>query len=216
LNSIYYCPLLRAALVNLNRWVSQNEPPPASQYPRLSEGTAVPARQLEALFKTLPDTAFPAIIPQPHRLDSGPEWPQGIVSWLPPKVGKPYAVFVPAVDQDGNETAGIRLPDLTVPLATYTGWNPRHPAQGAPEQLVRMHGSTLPFAATRRERERRGDPRPSIAERYASKQAYLEQVSKAAEALVAARYLLPEDLDGIGQRAAQRYDLYTESSGTAQ
>lgn len=213
LNSVDYCPLLRAALVNLDRWVSLNEPPPPSQYPRLSDGTAVPGQQLETVFQALPDTAFPAIIPQPHRLDFGPEWPQGIASWLPPKVGEPYAVFVPAVDQDGNEITGIRLPDLTVPLATYTGWNPRHPEQGAPEQLVRMHGSTLPFAPIRHERERRGDPRPAIEERYASKQAYLEQVSKAAEALIAARYLLPEDLDGIVQRAAQRYDLYSGNSG---
>jgi hypothetical protein len=103
-----------------------------------------------------------------------------------------------------------------VPLATYTGWNPRHPDQGAPEQLVRMHGSTLPFAPSKREREQRGDHRPSIEERYASKDAYLEQVSKAAEALIAARYLLPEDLDGIVQRAVQRYGLYMRGTGTAQ
>jgi hypothetical protein len=216
LNSIDYSPLLRAALVNLDRWVSHGTLPPPSQYPQLANGTAVTAHSLEAAFKAIPGVAFPAIIAQPSRLDLGPQWPQGIASWLPPRVGAPYTVFVAAVDQDGNETAGIRLPDLTVPLATYTGWNPRHPDQGAPEQLVRMHGSTLPFALSRREREQRGDHRPSIEERYASKDTYLEQVSKAAEALIAARYLLPEDLDSTVQRAAQRYDLYTRGLGTGQ
>jgi hypothetical protein len=216
LNSVDYSPLLRAALVNLDRWVSHGTLPPPNQYPQLANGTAVTARSLEAAFKAIPGVAFPTIIPQPSRLDLGPQWPQGIASWLPPRVGEPYTVFVAAVDQDGNETAGIRLPDLTVPLATYTGWNPRHPDQGAPEQLVRMHGSTLPFALSRREREQCGDHRPSIEVRYVSKDAYLEQVNKAAEALIAARYLLPEDLDGIVQRAAQRYDLYTRGIGTGQ
>jgi hypothetical protein len=208
LNSVDYSPLLRAALVNLDRWVSHNEPPPPSQYPRLADGTAVPASSLAPVFRAMPGVTFPTRIPQPHRLGFGPDWPQGVASWLPPQVGEPYTVFVPAVDQDGNEVAGIRLPDLTVPLATYTGWNPRHPEHGAPEQLLRMHGSTLPFPATRRERERTGDPRLSMAERYASKAAYLELVQKAAEALVAARYLLATDVEAVVRRAAQRYDLF--------
>jgi hypothetical protein len=213
LNSIDYSPLLRAALVNLDRWVSQNEPPPPSQYPRLADGTAVPPHSLAAVFTAFPGAAFPTHIPLPRRLDFGSEWPQGVAQ-LPPKVGEPYTIFVPAVDQDGNEVAGIRLPDLTVPLATYTGWNPRHPTQGAPEQLLRMHGSTLPFPRTRDEREHSGDPRRSMAERYASRQAYLELVSKAAETLIAARYLLSTDLEAIVQRAAQRFDLYTGAGGT--
>lgn len=209
LNSVDYAPLLRAALVNLDRWVSAGEPPPPSRYPRLSDGTAVPPQSLAPVFKAIPGAAFPTQPFQPYRLDFGPEWSKGIAAWLPPKVGAAYPMFVPAVDQEGNEIAGIRLPDLTVPLATYAGWNPRHPSQGAPEQSVRMHGSTLPFPATPAERQRTADPRPSIAERYASKEAFLEMVRKAAAALVAERYLLAADVEGIVERAAWRYDLFT-------
>jgi hypothetical protein len=207
LNSLNYAPLLRAALVNLDLWVSQDVPPPPSRYPRLSDGTAVPAQDVASAFAALPGVTFPARLPQPHRLDFGPEWAQGIASQLPPRLGEPYVICVPAVDQDGNEVAGIRHPELSVPLATYTGWNPRHPEQGAPDQTLRMHGSLLPFAATEEARQRTGDPRPSIAERYASKQAYLEAVTKAAEALVAARYLLAADVERVVARGAQRYDL---------
>ena len=105
--------------------------------------------------------------------------------------------------------AGIRLPDLTVPLATYTGWNPRHASQGAPEQSLRMHGATIPFAPTPSVRAQSNDVRPSIAERYASLEEYRERVSKAAEALIAEGYLLPADLDEVVQRAIWRYTLCT-------
>jgi hypothetical protein len=207
LNSVDYSPLLRAALVNLDGWVSRDEPPPPSRHPRLADGTAVPADSLAPVFRRLPGVSFPSRHFRPQRLDFGPDWAHGVLNWLPPRVGEPYVTFVPAVDQDGNEVAGIRLPDLTVPLATYCGWNPRHPEQGAPDQTLRMLGSTLPLPPTAGARLRSGDPRLSIEERYATKAAYLEQVKKAAEALIAERFLLAADLEAILQRAAWRYDL---------
>ncbi|HEV8681144.1 MAG TPA: alpha/beta hydrolase domain-containing protein, partial [Stellaceae bacterium] len=102
---------------------------------------------------------------------------------------------------------GIRLPDVTVPLATHTGWNLRHPQNGAPDRLMGLSGATIPFPATADERAANGDPRRSIAERYASKADYLEQVRREAQNLVDAGYLLAEDLELILGQAGRRYDL---------
>jgi hypothetical protein len=211
LNCVDYSPLLRAALDNLDAWVVDQRTPPPSQYPKRCDSSAVVPQQLAPLFKAFPGASFPAHLPQPRRLDFGPQWPPQI-SLLPPHEGNFYPIFVPAVDHDGNEIAGIRLPDLTVPLATYTGWNLRHPTQGAADQLVRMHGSTLPFAVTLRERLDNGDPRLSIEERYPSRAIYLQQVKKAAEGLIAGRYLRAADLDRVLQAAAERYDLLTQTT----
>jgi hypothetical protein len=131
---------------------------------------------------------------------------------LPPLGGKPYPNFVPAVDRDGNEVTGIRLPDVAVPLATYTGWNLRHPQMGAPDQLMSLMGSTIPFPATPEDRERTGDPRRSIAERYPSTSDYLEQVRQAALHLIDQGYLLAEDLELVVGQASRRYELLCGSA----
>ena len=133
--------------------------------------------------------------------------PKGIVAFDPPKVGTAFPVLVPQVNADGNETAGIRLPEQMVPLATYTGWNLRDPKIGAPDVIYNMVGSFIPFARTKAEREAAGDPRLSIEERYADKDEYLKKVKEAAEALVGARFLLKEDVDKVGAKAASRWDL---------
>jgi hypothetical protein len=69
-----------------------------------------------------------------------------------------------------------------------------------------MMGSTLPFPRTRPERERNGDPRKSIEERYPSRAAYLEKVREAAQKLVAARHVLAEDVEAIVERAGKLWD----------
>ncbi|OGK96527.1 MAG: hypothetical protein A3D33_00580 [Candidatus Rokubacteria bacterium RIFCSPHIGHO2_02_FULL_73_26] len=113
-----------------------------------------------------------------------------------------------AVDGDGNEVAGIALPELAVPLATHTGFNLRHPDIGGAAQLLVFAGATLPFARTRAERAAAGDPRPSIEERYASREDYLARVRRAAEALVGERWLLEEDVELSVARAARMWDAW--------
>jgi hypothetical protein len=202
-----YSPLLRAALVSLDRWVTEGVEPPPSAVPRLADGTAVAAETTRGVFAAIPGARFPDHLPRPVRLDFGPQVERGIVSALPPKVGAPFVTFVSAVDADGNDRAGIRPPELRVPLATFTGWNPRHPDQGAPGDLMAMMGSTLPFARTAAERAKTGDPRPSIEERYASRDAYLARVRSDAQAMVAARHLLAADVDSVVARAAALWDF---------
>ncbi len=125
-NSVDYTPLLRAALTNLDHWVSQGIPAPASCHPRLEEGTAVSPDSLEATFSALPGVQFPPRTTRAIRLDYGPETALGRTLLLPAIEGETYPPLVSGIDADGNELAGIRLPDLTVPLATHTGWNLRH------------------------------------------------------------------------------------------
>ena len=201
-----YSPLLRAALVNLDRWVTDGVEPPPSAVPRLADSTAVAAETTRAVFATIPGARFPDHLPRPLRLDFGSEVERGIVA-LPPKIGAPYVTVVPAVDDDGNDRPGIRPSELRVPLATFTGWNPRHPDQGAPGDLMAMMGSTLPFARTAAERARAGDPRRAIDERYAGRDGYLARVRSDAQAMVAARHLLAEDVDAVVERAGALWDL---------
>jgi len=206
-NVVDYSPLLRAVLVNLDRWVTDGVEPPPSVVPRLEDGTGVPAATTRASFTRIPGVRFPDRIEGPRRLDFGPEVGRGIVHELPPKIGAPFVSFVPSVDADGNDVPGIRPVELLAPLATFTGWNPRHPDQGVPGDLMSMLGSTLPFARTRAGREGSGDPRASIEERYGSRTAYLARAREAASRLVAERHMLAEDVDAVVERAGRLWDF---------
>jgi hypothetical protein len=141
------------------------------------------------------------------RLELGPDAGQGVGRY-PAQAGEAYRTHVSAVDTDGNETAGIRLPDLTVPLATYAGWNPRDPETGGTGQIISMQGSTCPFPANEQDRARTSDPRPAIPSRYKDLDDFLTQVRAAAEALVSERYVLPEDVDVLVQAARERFEAY--------
>ncbi|MCA1647195.1 MAG: hypothetical protein LC797_17630 [Chloroflexi bacterium] len=199
---------LRAFLINLDRWVAEGIEPPPSAFPRLADGTAVTRESVLGLFAALPDVAVldPEQLPRLRRLDLGPDTDRGI-GRLPAQTGPAYPSYVSAVDADGNEVAGIRVPDISVAVASHTGWVPRHPDTGGAGQLLDMMGTSLPFAATDRERRERGDPRPSIAERYGDRDDYLAQARAAAQQLAAAGSIAAEDIDLAVELAAKRYDV---------
>ncbi len=187
-------PLMRGALTLMHRWATENAPPPPSIVPRRADGTLVtPGEALEAFPKV---TGFP-LPATPSRLplyDYGPGFERGLVTELPPQPvpGKEYTVQMPQVDEDGNDLGGLRSPEIMVPVGTHTGWNLRR--EGFAEgELASLTGSFVPFARTRAEREANGDPRPSIEERYESRDAYVSQIADAARELVAAGFLLEED-----------------------
>ncbi len=124
-------------------------------------------------------------------------------------MARPTARASPPLTSDGNEVAGIALPEVKVPLATHTGWTLRHPEIGGSEQLLVFAGATLPFPRTRAEREDRADPRRSIDERYRSRDDYLAAVRSAARELCAQRYLLEEDIELSVTIAARQWDYWT-------
>ena len=211
-NIIEYNPLLRAALHNLDQWVRGEKPAPASRHPRISDGTAVESHTLANKFRSIPGVDFPDKPTRAMRLDYGGETHLGRTTTLPPVAGEEFPALVSNIDADCNEIGGIRLPDLTVPVATYTGWNLRHPEIGAPGLVIGITGGlagwVLPFAPNAQARAASGDPRPAIAERYASKTDYLDQTRQAAQALVGEGYMLAEDIPECLSRAATRYDYF--------
>ena len=212
-NGLDYRPLLRAALTNLDRWVTDGVAPPRSQYPRLSDDTAVTMAEAGQTLEGIPGVAIPVPTRRFARLDFGPD--PGTPTVVPAKIGAVFPALVSAVDSDGNETAGIVLPFVSVPVATHTGWNTRHPSIGGGGHPLStggasggtLRGSTIPFAATRESREASGDPRPSIEERYDSREHYLGLVNEASLRLIEDGYLLEEDLEGVAAQAAEHYDL---------
>jgi hypothetical protein len=190
-NTLNYRPVLRALFVALDQWVQSGTLPPPSSVPRIADKTLVSRAQLNMKgFATVTAPTTPQLLP---RLDAG-ETTRGVPTVIPPREGKAYVARVPQVDDDGNDVAGIRVPELTVPLATHTGWNLRDPSIGASTDLIQMNGSYNPFPRTVAERERTHDSRRAIEERYPSVQHYLGLIAQAAHRLVDQRFLLSEDV----------------------
>jgi hypothetical protein len=185
-------PALRGLLVALDAWVSDGTPPPASRVPALGAKTLVETARTG--FPALPDTAVATIHNEVALFGD----------WVNPKeIPSPYRPMVSAVDADGNEVAGIRLPDIAVPLGTYTGWN-LYKRPFTETELCDRDGSFISFPKTEAERAAKKDPRPSIAQRYGSHAAYVEKVVEVTRNLVAERLLLQEDADAYIKAAQAR------------
>ncbi len=193
-----YRASMRALLVAMQAWIAEDREPPASKFPLISAHQAVKAAAVE--FPSIPGVARPERPRQAWRLDFSVE---------PPNIGAPYPVRVPQVDDDGNETSGIRMPEVAVPLATNTGWNLRDVSIGAPGEMYSMAGAWLRFPRDRDERHRTADPRESIAERYSNKDDYLDRIADAASDLAHRGYLLDSDLAMLRARAASEWDYAT-------
>jgi hypothetical protein len=210
-NSMEWTYFMRATLTSLNSWVSHNTVPPASAFPRMDKGQLVPIAALR--FPQIPNFAVANYVYQPKRLDYGPEYlTKGIVAYEPAHSGGSYPAMVPQVDADGNETSGIRLPELVWPLATHTGWNLRNPSVGSPHQQYSLIGSQAAFARTKSDREKTGDARPSVAERYRSKSDYQAKVEAAARTLIEHRFLLEADLPRVTALAGRHWDAIMSPS----
>jgi hypothetical protein len=182
---------LRALLMDLDAWVSRNEAPPADRLPRVADATlAPPLPQAGIGFPQIPGVLYNGVHHTGDLFDFGKDFDKGILSVLPPRlIGTPYPALVPKTDADGNDIAGIRIPEVAVPTATYTGWALRDDGHDGCDAA----GQKLAFAKTKAERLAAGDPRPSLEERYADHADYVSRVTRAAQELKAQRFLLDED-----------------------
>lgn len=179
----------RALLLRMQAWLNDGTEPPPSRYPQISKDQLVTLGTLA--FPHLEGVQVPRIKREAYRLDFSSE---------PPRVGDPYPSLVPQVDLDGNEAAGIRMPEIAVPLGTHTGWNLRLKAIGAPDQMLNFTGSYIPFS------------RAKIEARYKSKREYLEKIDESAQQLVREGFLLAADLPLVRARAASEWDYVLPSN----
>jgi Alpha/beta hydrolase domain len=197
----------RAMIVNMDAWVRNNTAPPDSSYPKVADGTLIPIEKYNP--PAIPGLHRPHEATAAYRIDFGPDWRNGILSLQPPKVGQAFPVLVPAIDADGNERDGVRLPEIAVPLASYLSWNLRDPSIGAPSERVAFELSFVPFPRTEAERRQSRDPRRSIADRYDDREDYFVRYTNALDKLIQQRWILPEDRTAMIERGEQEWDLVT-------
>ncbi|MGI9488780.1 MAG: alpha/beta hydrolase domain-containing protein [Geminicoccaceae bacterium] len=198
---------MRVLLIALQHWIDGENDPPESVYPTIRAGTLGSVAQYRERFPDIPSARLPIGNLQPPRLDLGPRFAsEGIVDLKADRLGQPYMTTVPMPDVDGIDQGGVRLPEIAVPVATYTGWNLRRVETGASEKLARWSGSMLPFTDDEAARLSTDDPRPSLSIRYRSRNDYAEEISAAANRLVGQRFLLEGDVDQILGTALERYD----------
>jgi hypothetical protein len=198
-NGNEYSWAMRALLVGLDRWVREGVEPPPSAYPRLADHTLVPVSNVK--FPAIPGVHSPLTIHPGYRAD---------VDGSPS--AHPLPLLVTQVDDDGNELSGIRLPNISVPLATYTGWSFRSPSIGQPDELLPLTGSFISFPVTRQDREKTGDPRPSIEERFSSRDQYRNLVAESAMNLAKQGYVLDPDVPAVVERALANWDTLTRGT----
>jgi hypothetical protein len=190
--------VMRALLRAAHQWAASGVRPPDSRYPNLRNKTLVPLTAIT--FPEIPGLGDPRVIEGPGQMINEK------FSALP--------FLVPQVDADGNELAGIRVAEVSVPLATTTGWNFRAERIGNPTTIVALLGSYMPFARTRAERDARRDPRLSIEERYKGRDDYLQRIRTAATALVKERFILEEDVEDVVQRATRHWEYANRTTQT--
>lgn len=204
-NPVDHRPVQRALLAAMQAWLKDGAAPPPSVYPRLADGQLTAPGGLK--FPPI-EGVRPPQYPRPaRRLDFGAQFAAaGIETVEPPAVRGAFPVLVPQVDGDGIDLGGIRLPEVAVPLGTFTGWNLRAAGRGAPDEIAEFLGSFIAFPKTKEDRLNSHDPRLSIQERYATRERYLERVNAAADALVSERFVLPRDRGRIVDSAAKLWD----------
>jgi hypothetical protein len=212
-NPLNSAPVQRALFVALDEWATEGTKPPHSRVPTLRDHTMVPPLPQSGVgFPSIPGVTYTGLMTTRYRLDYGPGYYQtGIPTINPPVITPPYQnnpangpiypAYVPTTDSDGNDIPGVRLVDVTVPLATYTGWALRAGPQA--NDGCESAGQFIPFPRTEADRAASGDPRPSVQKRYPSFDLYHAKIRAALNDMVEDRLLLCEDTAGEETRLMQ-------------
>lgn len=194
-NPADYRPLLRALLTTLDEWVRTGKEPPPSAYPRIADGTLVGWRESESGWNGIPGVRYPEVIQQPEHVDRGPDFYRFRRSTIEPPISRgSYVVRIPKCGADNNELGTLQLPAVSVPVATYASWNTRNRSVGAEGEMLGLQGGYIPFAKTKADREKLGDPRPALLERYRDFDDFSAQYRAAVDRGVEQRTLLAEDV----------------------
>jgi hypothetical protein len=212
LNPLDSAQVQRALWEDLDDWSTRGINPPRSQVPQLHDHTLVRPDRASVGFPNIPGVTYTGLKTTRYRYNYGPNfYVTGIPTINPPVITPPYEdnpangpiypSFVPRTDHDGNDIAGIRLPELTVPLATYTGWALRSGVWA--NDGCEGSGQYIPFKRTKAERQTAGDPRPSVQERYHSFAQYQQKVEDAINDLVKDRFVLCQDTGPMLARLLQ-------------
>jgi hypothetical protein len=204
--------LVRALYLNLEGWAKGSAQPLASAWPSVQAGTlAVPGSTAASLGG--PDLSAVAFAGA-----AGPGLSfNGVYNTLSlndysviPAVpsAKFYVVHLPTLDAQGNERAGVKMPDSAAPLATFAGYSLRKSGFVAGDQNS-LSGSQLAFAVTDAARQP-GDPRKSVQALYGSRAGYIAAVSQSVDDLVSRRLLL-DGTHGADDAAAYRNRAVSQS-----
>lgn len=206
--------ITRALILDLDDWLRDGTEPPPSRFPSIAKNELVPLSRVH--FPSVSSFPFPTYMPQVWRMDFGPEYgTTRTITIDPPALGAPYRVLVPQVNEDGNDVGGIALPEVAVPLGTYTGWNVAIPQLRDLRYLAGLVGSFEPFPITREAREASEDERLSIAERYKDRRDYLDRVTHTAADLVRQRFLRAADVPIVVERSEALWDAVMKMAGPA-
>lgn len=204
-NPLNHSPVLRALLVRLTEWVTNNEAPPESRVPSIKAGELATVKHWQANFPEISRLRLPQRNLAPPRLDLGPRWEsQGIIDVVPPRFGEAYQTLVPMPDQDGIDLGGIRLPAVQEPAGTYLGWNLRNDTVGASHMIGRWTGTFVPFARTSSEKPA-NDQRLPLDRRFGDEMNYRAKATQTAEKLVEDGLLLASDVPLTVDRAVSRF-----------
>jgi hypothetical protein len=194
-------PTHRAIQMAMDNWVDRGIEPPPSKYPSLARRELVPLDEYRRLFPRIPGVKHVGYENVLTELNFGPDFTAagGRVSLVPPIAGRKYQVLYPRPDRDGVDSGGIGQMEVRVPLGTNVGWNTRKGSRAG--EACNLEGAYFPFATTKDERKRTGDPRPSLEERYGSHAGFVQAATAAASQLVRERLLLQVDAESYIEAA---------------